>query len=353
MRVVEIGSIGPAPFACMMLADMGADIVRVERGGEAAIHERGATVRGRKTITLDLKNDAARASLLSLMEQSDVLVEGFRPGVMERLGLGPEVLHARNPRLVYARMTGWGQRGPRASTAGHDLNYIALSGAVHAMGDKDRPPPVPLNLVGDYGGGALYLVSGVLAACYEAQKSGLGQVVDVAICDAAVSLMSLFHSLSDEDEWRADRSSNLLDGAAPFYRTYVCKDGKYLSVGAIEPQFYVQLRERAGWNDECFDYQHNRSRWPEMNERAEQIMRTRTRDEWVAVFAGTDACVAPVLELRESRTDQHLIARDCFVTVDKQVQPAPAPRFSRTPSSANASVGIRSLQEVKKQWSAR
>ena len=351
LRVVEIGSIGPAPFACMLLADMGADIVRVERGGAGAIQERGATVRGRRTITLDLKSEAARDSLLSLIEKADVLIEGFRPGVMERLGLGPDVLLQRNSRLVYARMTGWGQSGPLANTAGHDLNYIALSGAVHAMGDKNQPPPVPLNLVGDYGGGALYLVSGVLAACFETQKSGQGQVVDVAICDATVSLMSLFHTLSDEGQWRNERASNMLDGAAPFYRTYACKDGKYLSVGAIEPQFYAELRARAGWSDECFDHQHEQSRWPEMNARAEQMMRTRTRDEWTAVFAGSDACVAPVLDLQESRSDPHLSARECFVTVDECVQPAPAPRFSRTPSSVSASVGVASLEGVCAEWS--
>ena len=268
LRVVEIGSIGPAPFACMLLADMGADVVRVERGGPGALQERGTTVRGRRSLVLDLKNAAERDALLALIEHSDVLVEGFRPGVMERLGLGPDILLQRHPRLVFARMTGWGQSGPLASTAGHDLNYIALSGAVHAMGDKDLPPPVPLNLVGDYGGGALYLVSGVLAAYIEAQTYGLGQVVDVAICDASVSLMSLFHMLSDEGQWTRERSSNMLDGAAPFYRTYACKDGKYLSVGAIEPQFYAQLYESAGWVDECFARQHDQSRWPEMNARA-------------------------------------------------------------------------------------
>lgn len=353
MRVVEIGSIGPAPFACMLLADMGADIVRVERSNAGPIQERGATVRGRRTIALDLKDGAQREALIALIDQSDVLIEGFRPGVMERLGLGPEVLRQRNPRLVYARMTGWGQSGPRFHTAGHDLNYIALSGAVHAMGNVDSIPPVPLNLVGDYGGGALYLVSGVLAGYIEAQKSGLGQVVDVAICDATVSLMSLFHTLSDEGAWHAQRSSNMLDGSAPFYRNYRCKDGKYLSVGAIEPQFYAELRRLAGWSDECFEQQHNEARWPEMNVRAEQIMRERTRDEWAAIFAGSDACVAPVLELRESRGDAHLSARGCFVNVDGQTQPAPTPRFSRTPSSANASVEVQSLADLTAHWSAR
>ena len=350
LRVVEIGSIGPAPFACMLFADMGADVVRVERGGPDALQERGTTVRGRRSLVLDLKNAAERDALLALIEHSDVLVEGFRPGVMERLGLGPDILLQRHPRLVFARMTGWGQSEPLASTAGHDLNYIALSGAVHAMGDKDRPPPVPLNLVGDYGGGALYLVSGVLAAYIEAQTSGLGQVVDVAICDASVSLMSLFHMLSDEGQWTRERSSNMLDGAAPSYRTYACKDGKYLSVGAIEPQFYAQLCERAGWVDECFARQHDQSRWPEMNARAEQIMRSRTRDEWVSIFAGSDACVAPVLDLLESRSDPHLTARECFVMVDERVQPAPAPRFSRTPSTANASVRIPSLEQIRAEW---
>lgn len=349
LRVLEIGSIGPAPFAVMMLADMGADVVRVERGGGAII-ERGATVRGRHTITLDLKDAGACEQLKALAAESDVLVEGFRPGVMERLGLGPSELLAINPRLVYARMTGWGQDGPLATCAGHDINYIAITGALAAMGPGDRPPPPPLNLVGDYGGGALYLVSGILAAYIESQRSGQGQVVDAAICDGTVSLMSLFHSLRAEGQWSAQRSNNVLDGGAPFYRCYECKDGKHLAVGALEPLFYAALRRIGGWDDTCFDHQNDPSHWADMAARVEVLMRTRTRDEWMALFEQSDACVAPVLGLDESAEHPHLRARQAYVAIDGQRQPAPAPRFSRTPSAARPSRALDGLEEVLAQW---
>lgn len=351
MRVVEIGSIGPAPFAAMMLADMGADVIRIERHDPGPIVERGPTVRGRRTVWADLKDPSDKTTVQDLIDQCDVLIEGFRPGAMERLGLGPETVLSRNPRLVYARMTGWGQDGPLSQTAGHDINYISLSGALHAMGSIEHPPPVPLNLVGDYGGGALYLVSGILAAYIEAQSSGSGQVVDVAICDASVSLMSLFHQLQEEGEWLPQRHANQLDGAAPFYRTYACKDGRYLAVGALEPQFYAIVRKLAGWDDACFDRQYDRSRWPEMSKRAEKIMQSRTRDEWVSLFAGTDACVSPVLDLQESRNHPHLQSRGCMVQVGEQLQPAPAPRFSRTPSNARASVFLGDVKEINALWS--
>ncbi len=350
MRVVEIGAIGPAPFAAMMLADMGAEVVRVERGGGGPLVERGATVRGRHVVEADLKDEAQRAALIELVRCSDVLVEGFRPGVMERLGLGPAEMLAANPKLVYARMTGWGQDGPLAATAGHDIDYIAISGALHAMGPAGQPPTVPLNLVGDYGGGAMFLVAGILAAHIEARRSGLGQVVDAAICDGALSLMSLFHRLRAEGEWRDERASNLLDGAAPFYRCYECKDGLHLAVGAIEPQFYALLRQIAGWADEGFDHPHDRARWPELGARAEALMRTRTRDEWMALFDGTDACVAPVLSIEDAKAHPHLRARRAFVEVDGETQPAPAPRFSRTPSSARPSQRAGSLESLLAKW---
>lgn len=349
MRVLEVGGIGPAPFACMMLADMGAQVVRIERAG-AAIQERGPTVRGRHLLDLDLKDPAACDRVRTLSRHCDVLVEGFRPGVMERLGLGPQALCEDNPKLVYARMTGWGQQGPLAQSAGHDIDYIAITGALHAMGPADREPPVPLNLVGDYGGGAMYLLAGILAASLEAQRSGRGQVVDAAICDGTLSMMSLFHHLRQAGQWHEERASNLIDGHAPFYRTYECQDGRFLAVGAIEPKFYAHLQHFAGWNDPVFEDPYDASRWPEMSRRASAIMRSRTRDEWVRMFEGSDACVAPVLSIEESLTHPHLQARDCFVEIEGLRQPAPAPRFERTPSQARASVRAASIDELITLW---
>jgi alpha-methylacyl-CoA racemase len=348
LRVLEFGAIGPAPFAAMMLADMGADVVRVRRGG-APIAEDGATARGRSPIDLNLKDPAAREIARDLARRCDVLIEGYRPGVMERLGLGPEGLLADNPALVYARMTGWGQSGPLAHTAGHDIDYIAITGALDAIGAPERPA-VPLNLVGDYGGGALYLVVGILAAYVEARKSGRGQVVDAAICDGTVSMMSLFHAFARRGQWRARRGANMLDGGAPFYRAYECGDGRFIAVGAIEPRFYALLREMAGWSDPCFDPQMDRGHWPEAARRAEALMRTRTRDEWMALFEGSDACVAPVLTLEESPDHPHLKARGCFVEVDGQRQSAPAPRFSRTPSRARASARDVDIGGLLARW---
>lgn len=349
MRILEIGGIGPAPFACMMLADMGAQVVRIERSG-APIMERGPTTRGRIVQDLDLKDPSHCDLVKAMAGRCDVLVEGFRPGVMERLGLGPDTLCAANPQLVYARMTGWGQRGPLAARAGHDIDYIAITGALEAVGPADGPPTAPLNLVGDYGGGALYLVAGILAACLEARSSGRGQVVDAAICDGTTSMMSLFHQLRLEGRWHAQREANLLDGGAPFYRSYECRDGRYLAVGALEPQFYAQLRRIAGWSDSIFDEQFNQKRWPAMTERAQAIMRMHTRDEWVRLFADVDACVAPVLSLEESLSHGHLRARECFVELDGLTQPAPAPRFSRTPSQARSSVRSASIDDLMSLW---
>ncbi len=352
MRVVEFGSIGPGPFAAMMLADMGAQVVRVERSAKGPLVERGPTVRGRQVVEVDVKDPAQADRLAELIRYSDVLIEGFRPGVMERLGFGPDRMLATNKKLVYARMTGWGQEGPLAQTAGHDINYIAISGALHAMGSAGQPPAVPLNLVGDYGGGALYLVAGILAAYIQAGRSGQGQVVDAAICDGALSMMSLFHRLQTEGLWSDKRGSNSLDGSAPFYRCYECRDGRYLAVGAIEPQFYAQLREIGGWTDDLFAQQHDPAAWPQMATRAQELMRQRTRDEWVALFEGTDACVAPVLTLEESKSHPHFRARQAFVDLDGENQPAPAPRFSRTPSQARASKRLDSVDELLAAWRA-
>lgn len=350
MRILEVGGIGPGPFAGMMLADMGAQVVRIERA-DAPIQERGPTARGRQLLDLDLKDAAACEKVKALAARSDVLIEGFRPGVMERLGLGPQVLCEANERLVYARMTGWGQSGPLAQTAGHDIDYIAITGALSAMGPADREPPVPLNLVGDYGGGAMYLVAGILAACLEAQRSGRGQVVDAAICDGTVSMMSLFHQLRHEGRWHEGRGTNVLDGSAPFYRAYSCRDGLFLAVGAVEPQFYAQLRRIAGWHEPLFDDQYNERLWPAMTERAQALMLARTRDEWMQLFEGSDACVAPVLSLEESLSHPHLQARGSFVEIDGLRQPAPAPRFSRTPSQALASERSTRIEDLITQWS--
>lgn len=349
LRVLEFAGIGPAPFAVMMLADMGAEVVRIERPSVVS-PERGATLRGRRLLALDLRNEAGHAQAMALARQADVLVEGFRPGVMEGLGLGPEALLQAAPRLVYARMTGWGQNGPRAHTAGHDIDYIAIAGALHAIG-PDEAPSVPLNLVGDYGGGALYLVAGILAALHEAGCSGRGQVIDSAICDGTVSLLSLMHGLRAKGRWHDARKSNVLDGAAPFYRSYRCADGLHVAVGAIEPGFYRQWRERAGLlDDPLFDDPRDRTQWPAQCAAAERLFASRDRAHWLARFEGSDACVAPVHSLADSLVDEHLVARGAFVEVEGTLQPAPAPRFSRTASAARPSTRVDDAQALIADW---
>ncbi|HET6839005.1 MAG TPA: CaiB/BaiF CoA-transferase family protein [Bradyrhizobium sp.] len=334
-RIVEFAGIGPGPFACMMLADMGAEVITLDRVG-ATKNLKSSTNRGRKIVELDLKNKATIAQVLDLLTQADALIEGFRPGVMERLGLGPDVIQARNPRLVYGRMTGWGQTGPLAQAAGHDINYIALTGALAAIGPKDKPVP-PLNLVGDFGGGALYLVVGVLAALLEASKSGKGQVVDAAMCDGAASLMSMFFDLAAAGRWREARESNFLDGGAHFYGTYECACGNFISIGSIEPQFYALLRQLAGLSDANFDQHMDRKAWPELKQKLADVFKTRTREEWCKIMEGTDVCFAPVLTMHEAPDHPHMAARQIFINRHGITQPAPAPRFSRTPSTARES----------------
>jgi alpha-methylacyl-CoA racemase len=330
LRIVEFAGIGPGPFASMMLADMGAEVITLDRLG-ASKNPKSAIGRGRKIIELDLKNKDALNRTLDLLEHADALIEGFRPGVMERLGLGPDVVQARNPRLVYGRMTGWGQEGPLAQAAGHDINYISITGALAAIGPSERPVP-PLNLVGDFGGGALYLVVGVLAALLEAKKSGKGQVVDAAMCDGAASLMSMFFDFAAAGRWRGERESNFLDGGAHFYSVYQCACGRFISIGSIEPQFYALLRQRAGLSDQSFDAQMDRDAWPSLKQKLTGIFRTKTRDEWCSIMEGTDICFAPVLSLSEAPSHPHMAARKTFVERHGTIQPAPAPRFSRTPS---------------------
>ena len=331
VRIVEFAGIGPGPFACMMLADMGAEVVTLDRVG-ARKHRESAAGRGRKVVELDLKDPAALTQVLDLLEQADALVEGFRPGVMERLGLGPDVAQARNPRLVYGRMTGWGQEGPLAQSAGHDINYISLTGALAAIGPRERPVP-PLNLVGDFGGGALYLVVGVLAALLEAKKSGKGQVVDAAMCDGAASLMSMFFDFAAMGRWSDGRESNFLDGGAHFYGVYQCACGNFISIGSIEPQFYALLRQLTGLSETAFDAQMDRAAWPALRQKLAEIFCTKTRDEWCRIMEGTDVCFAPVLTIAEAPLHPHMAARKTFVKRHGVTQPAPAPRFSRTPST--------------------
>ena len=332
IKIIEFAGIGPGPFCGMLFADMGADVVRIDRKGTKGGSKTDIASRGKRSVALDLKNPAAIEAVLKLLESADALIEGFRPGVMERLGLGPDVVMKRNPKIVYGRMTGWGQTGPLAQAAGHDLNYIAITGAVGSMGRPGEKPPIPLNLVGDFGGGALYLAMGVCAALVESGRSGKGQVIDVAMSDGAASLMTMFYGLRASGLWSDKRYDNLLDGGAHFYDTYETKDGQYVSIGSIEPQFYALLREKAGLTDADFDAQHDKSKWPALKAKVAAAIKTKTRDEWDALMLATDVCYAPVLTLDEAPKHAHNVARETFLTIDGVVQPAPAPRFSRTAS---------------------
>jgi alpha-methylacyl-CoA racemase len=331
VRIVEFAGIGPGPFACMLLADMGAEVVTLDRVG-AKKNLKSVAGRGRKVVELDLKDKASIAQVLDLLASADALIEGFRPGVMERLGLGPDVVLAKNPRLVYGRMTGWGQEGPLAQAAGHDINYISVTGALSAIGPKEKPVP-PLNLVGDFGGGALYLVVGVLAALLEAKKSGKGQVVDAAMCDGAASLMSMFFDMMAMGRWIESRESNFLDGGAHFYGVYECACDNFVSIGSIEPQFYALLRQLAGLSDAGFDAQMDRKAWPALKQKLIDVFKTKTREQWCKLMEGTDVCFAPVLTMAEAPDHPHMAARKIFVNRHGVTQPAPAPRFSRTPSA--------------------
>jgi alpha-methylacyl-CoA racemase len=338
IRIIEMAGIGPAPFAAMWLSDMGAEVIRIDRKaapGDTAfdtLKSYGFLNRGRRSLALDLKKPDAVAALLKLVANADALIEGFRPGVMERLGLGPDVCLARNPRLVFGRITGWGQSGPLAHTAGHDIDYIALTGALHATGTREQPVP-PLNLVGDFGGGAMFLVGGMLAALLEAQRSGRGQVVDAAMTDGAALLMSMQYSFKASGHWNNQREANLLDGGAPFYGTYRCADGKWLAVGPIEPQFHDLLLAKLGLALEDFADRWNPQTWPALRAKLEAVFATKTRDAWCKLLETTDACVAPVLDLDEAPRHAHNVARQTFIEHAGITQPAPAPRFSRTPGA--------------------
>lgn len=335
VKVVEFAGIGPGPFCGMLLADQGADVLRIDRTVEADL---GVPVdprfdvlgRGRRSVALDLKKPEAIETALQLIASADALIEGFRPGVMERLGLGPELCLERNPKLVYGRMTGWGQDGPMAHAAGHDINYISLTGALHAIGPQDRPYP-PLNLVGDFGGGALYLAFGVCAALIEAKGSGRGQVVDAAMVDGAASLMTPIFGLKAAGRWSDERGVNILDGGAPWYDAYETKDGKFVSIGSIEKKFYAELIDKLGLGQANLPAQFDMARWPELRSHFVTAFKGRTRDEWCALMEGSDICFAPVLSMEEAPGHAHMKARGTFVEIEGITQPGPAPRFSRTP----------------------
>jgi alpha-methylacyl-CoA racemase len=336
-RVVEFGGIGPGPFCAMLLADLGAEVIRIDRpDGEkfsAQSADRNPLYRGRRSIVLDMKDRDDREAAMLLIETTDMLIEGFRPGVMERLGLGPDDCVARNPRLIYGRITGFGQHGPLAHAAGHDIAYIALAGALHAIGRAGERPVPPLNLVGDFGGGALYLALGLLAALLERERSGVGQVVDAAMIDGAASLMTPFYGALETGAWNDRRGANILDGGSPFYDTYETSDSGHVAVGALEPRFFAELASRIGLDATWAERRNDRGTWPKLRAEMTRLFAGRTRAEWVLLLEGSDACAVGVYSLREAPAHPHNIARDTFIEIDGIVQPAPAPRFSRTPAA--------------------
>lgn len=351
LRVVEMVGLGPAPFCGMLLADMGAEVIRIDRPQKPTL---GTSVdvlaRSRPTLEVNLKEPGMVDAVLSLIDGADVLIEGYRPGVMEKLGLGPDICLERQSQLVYGRMTGWGQSGPLAGAPGHDINYIALTGALHAIGEADGPPTVPLNYIGDFGGGGMMLAFGVLAAIYEAQQSGQGQVVDAAMTDGSALLSTMMYGLRSAGMWGTQRGRNMLDGGAHFYGVYTCADGRWLSVGAIEPQFYASLLELAGIDDPRFKQQMDARQWPVLKAALSDIFAQRTRTEWCDLLQGTDACVAPVLDWDEAPEHDHNRARKTFVEIDGTLQPAAAPRFSRTPGKARSSAD-ETAEHMLRGWS--
>ncbi|AEG51409.1 Alpha-methylacyl-CoA racemase [Sphingobium chlorophenolicum L-1] len=350
VRVVEFAGIGPAPFCGMLLSDLGAEVLLIDRAGQPTVARDAVTCRGRHHLALDLKNPQSVEQVLAIVGQADMIIEGFRPGVMERLGLGPDVLRGINPRLVYGRMTGWGQTGPYSQMAGHDLNYIATSGALHAIGRADRPIP-PLNLVGDFGGGALYLAVGLLAALHHAKQTGEGQVVDAAICDGALSLMSMMYGYLNDGRWTDSRESNRLDGAAHYYDVYECADGKWISIASIEPQFYGRLMALLEIADPEFRDQADPALWPKLKANLAARFKAEPQSHWCALFEGTDVCFAPVLSMEEAPHGVHNKAREAFVEHAGMMQPAPAPRFERTPSAIQASqTDPLAVQALLERW---
>ena len=353
IRIVEFDAIGPVPLASMMLADMGADIIRITRPANVvqAWEDVGGTVlhRGRDSLVLDLKSSEGRDAALMLIGRADAMIEGFRPGTLERLGLGPDPCHALNPALIYTRVTGWGQHGPLSQSAGHDINYIAITGALHAMGKPHEPPPVPLNFIGDYGGGTMFALTGILAALIQAKATGVGQVVDVAMTDAVSALSAFFHAFRANGLWHDARGANLLDGGAPYYRCYACADGRHVAVGALEPQFFALLLDGLNIPRDRF-VQTDRSCWPQMETDFTLAFARATRDHWGTLFAGTDACVTPVLSFGEAAAYPHNAARGTLVERDGVVQPAPAPRFSAMPLEPGDRPMELSLDDLLERW---
>ena len=353
IKVVEMAAIGPVPFCAMMLSDMGADVIRIDRiKQKGSGHRANVLYRGRKSIAVDLKDPQGVDIAMKLIDKCDAVIEGFRPGVMERLGLGPEVCLNQNPKLVYGRMTGWGQQGKLSQAAGHDINYISLAGALGSMGYPDRPPTPPLNLIGDFGGGAMYLLSGVLAALLERQSSGKGQVIDAAMTDGTASLLSGFYGMMAMGMWTTDRCKNRLDGGAFYYGSYECADGKHISLGSLEPQFYALLLEKCGIEDESFGEQLDQEAWPLKRQKMEAIFKTKTRNQWCEILEGTDVCFAPVLDLKEAPDHPHNKERKTFVNFEGITQPAPAPRFSRTQGTIQSSANLtgENSEEILEKW---
>lgn len=353
IKVVEMAGIGPGPFCAMMLSDMGAEVIRVDRlAHKGSGHKANVLNRGRRSIAIDLKNSQGVDTVKKLIDQADVVIEGFRPGVMERLGLGPEECLERNPRLVFGRMTGWGQHGPLAHAAGHDINYISIGGALGAMGHPDRPPSPPLNLVGDFGGGAMYLLAGVLAALVERASSDKGQVIDAAMTDGTASLLTPFYGMMAMGMWTTQRNDNRLDGGAHYYGSYTCSDGKHISIGSIEPQFYALLLELCGIDDPEFLKQNEKESWASLRQKLEELFATKPQAQWCELLEGTDVCFAPVLNLAEAPQHPHNKARASFVDFEGVTQPAPAPRFSRSQSSIQSAAAIAGehSEEILKDW---
>lgn len=350
LKIVEFESIGPGPFAAMLLCDMGADVVRISRTGQIQTGMDTITSRGRKIVQLNLKDPDDVKTAKALCGKADVLIEGFRPQVLERLGLGPEDLHAINSKLIFARMTGWGQTGPKAHLAGHDMNYISITGALAAIGHhQDAPPVPPLNLVGDYAGGSMYLIMGILSALYERQRSGQGQVIDCAMCDGASSIMAMFYDMHAHGLWKTQRHSNLLDGAAPFYSTYRCLDGKDLALGPIEPQFWQLFCEKVG-HPEWINQGRSPDTWQSFKPHLEALFLSQPQQHWCDLLEDTDACLSPILTMQEAPQHPHLQARACFFELDGIIQPAPAPRFSRTPQAQPNTARLSSAQDILTLW---
>ena len=358
IRVVEFAALGPVPLAGMIFADLGADVIRVQRVGRAELDvippdQRDAVLRGRRVIKVDLTDQEAQRQVGRLIDRADVLIEGFRPGVIERLGFGPDVCCAGNPGLVYARMSGWGQHGPAAHTAGHDINYLSVTGALHAIGRRNAPPPVPLNLIGDYGGGSMFLLTGILAALLERGRSGRGQVIDAAMVDGVSTLLQPVFSWRSAGQWTDQRESNLLDGAAPFYATYECADGRFVAVGAIENRFYADLVDGLDLDIEELPDRADRRTWPRLREVFAGTFAGRTREQWAETFSGTDACVTPVLTFEEAAADPQLAARGTLNRDDGHLEAAPAPRFSRSGHAPGATAVEIDVAAALDDWSAR